>query len=328
MPRPTGPGKSHREGISMVELCDMFPTEDAARTWFEGVVWPDGRVCPRCGCRDTREAGPKSPLPYYCRGCQKPFSVKIGTAIQKSNIPLRKWVFAIYLEMTNLKGVSSMKLHRDIRVTQKTAWFMLHRIREAWAGEAGKAFRGSVEIDETYVGGKRANMSNGKRRRLREAGLRQGPAGKTVVVGAKNRETGKVTARVVGSTDRETLQGFVGDVTDRDAKVCADEAADYKGVDRDHEGVDHSVSEFVRDMAHTNGIESFWAMLKRGYHGVQHHISGKHLERYIGEFAGRHNIREEDTMDQMREVATRMIGKRIMYRELVAENGLSSGARP
>ena len=317
MPSRNGPGKSHREGISLVELCAMFPTEDSAREWFEGVVWPDGRVCPRCGCHDTREAGPKSPLPYYCRGCQKPFSVRIGTAIQKSNVPLQKWVFAIYLEMTNLKGVSSMKLHRDIKVTQKTAWFMLHRIREAWAGELEAAFEGSVEIDETFIGGKRGNMSNAKRREMREAGMKQGPAGKTIVVGAKNRETNSVTAKVVDSTDRETLQNFVGQVTDRDAKVYTDSAAAYRGMDREHESVNHSVSEFVNGMAHTNGIESFWAMLKRGYHGVYHHISPKHLERYIGEFAGRHNIREEDTMDQMREVATRMVGKRIMYRELV-----------
>ncbi len=319
MPNPNGPGKSYREGISIVELCDMFPTEESAQKWFEGVVWPEGRACPRCGCRDTKEAGPKVPLPYYCRGCQKPFSARIGTAIQKSNVPLRKWVFAIYLEMTNLKGVSSMQLHRDINVTQKTAWFMLHRIREAWAGEIEAAFEGSVEIDETYIGGKRANMSNAKRGRMRSAGMKQGPVGKKVALGAKNRETGKVFAKIVESTDRKTLQGFVEEVTDRDAKMYTDEAAAYKGMDREHESVNHSVSEFVRDMAHINGIESFWAMLKRGYHEVYHHISEKHLEGYIGEFAGRHNIREEDPMKQMREVAIRMVSKRIMYRELTAD---------
>ncbi|MCY4153454.1 MAG: IS1595 family transposase, partial [Aestuariivita sp.] len=106
------PGKAHREGISLVQLCDMFPTEESVQEWFEKIVWPNGRVCPRYGCAGTRIASATSPLPSYCRGCQKPFSVKIGTALQKSNLPLRKWVFAIYLEMTNLKGVSSMKLHR------------------------------------------------------------------------------------------------------------------------------------------------------------------------------------------------------------------------
>ncbi len=218
------PGKAHREGISLVQLCDMFPTEESTRKWFEKIVWPNGRTCPRCGCADTRKASATSPLPYYCRGCQKPFSVKIGTALQKSNLPLRKWVFAIYLEMTNLKGVSSMKLHRDINVSQKSAWFMLHRIREAWSGELGKAFVGSVEIDESMFGGRRANMSNAKRKELREAGMRQGPQGKTIAIGAKNRETGKVTAKVVDFVDGETLLDFVDQVSEPDATVYTDEA--------------------------------------------------------------------------------------------------------
>ena len=310
------PGKAHREGISLVQLCDMFPTEESARKWFEKIVWPNGRTCPRCGCADTKTASATSPLPYYCRGCQKPFSVKIGTALQKSNLPLRKWVFAIYLEMTNLKGVSSMKLHRDINVSQKGAWFMLHRIREAWSGELGKAFEGSVAIDGSMFGGRRANMSNAKRKELREAGMRQGPQGKTIAIGAKNRETGKVAAKIITSVDGETLRGFVDRVSEPDATVYTDEARGCKGMERDRESVNHSVSEYVREMARVIGIESFWSMLKRGYHGVYHHVSPKHLERYICECAGRHNLREADTLDQMREVVARLVGKRVLYREL------------
>ena len=136
------PGKHYREGISVMELADMFPTEDSAREWFESVVWPKGRYCPRCGCTHTKVAAKTSGLPYYCHGCHEAFSVKIGTALERSRVPLRKWVFAIYLEMTSLKGVSSMKLHRDIKVTQKTAWFMLNRIREAWAGKPKKCSTG------------------------------------------------------------------------------------------------------------------------------------------------------------------------------------------
>ena len=322
-PMTNCPGKSHREGISIMELCDMFPDEDSARKWFEAVVWPNGRHCPRCGCADTKVAAATSGLPYYCRGCQKPFSVKIGTAIEQSRIPLRKWVFAIYLEMTNLKGVSSMKLHRDINVTQKTAWFMLHRIREAWAGEAKAVFEGPVEADETYMGGKRKNMPKAKREKM----TGRGAVGKTAVVGAKDRDTNRVAAKVVQSTDGPTLRDFVEGITDPQAKVYTDDAKAYVGMKRDHESVNHSVGEYVRDMAHTNGIESFWAMLKRGYQGVYHHISAKHLNRYVSEFAGRHNIREKDTMEQMQEVVTRMVGKLIMYRDLIADNGFSSGAR-
>ena len=143
------PGKSHREGITIMQLADMFPDDAAASAWFESLVWPDGRHCPRCGCTETREASKTSGLPYYCPACQRAFSVRIGTALERSKVSMRQWVFAIYLDMTSLKGVSSMKLHRDIGVSQKTAWFMLHRIREAWSAEREALFSGPVEADET-----------------------------------------------------------------------------------------------------------------------------------------------------------------------------------
>ena len=148
MAQHKGPGKANREGISIIQLMAMFPDDQAATAYFESLVWPNGRVCPHCGCTDTVEAAATAKMPYRCTGCQKRFSVKVGTALERSPLPLRKWVFAIYLEMTSLKGVSSMKLHRDIGVTQKTAWFMLHRIREAW-GDLKETMDGPVEADET-----------------------------------------------------------------------------------------------------------------------------------------------------------------------------------
>ena len=160
------PGKSHREGITIVELMDMFPTEEVATTWFESIIWPDGRHCPKCGSLRTSEAS-HAKMPYWCTDCRSYFSVKTGTAMQRSKIPLRKWAIAVYLCLTSLKSISSMKLQRDIGVSQPTAWFMLHRIREAWAGDGEGPFDGPVEFDETYVGGKRKNMSNAKRWRRR-----------------------------------------------------------------------------------------------------------------------------------------------------------------
>ena len=311
-----GPGKAHREGISLIELTEMFPDEASATTWFESLIWGKQRCCPRCGSLSTKEASATSGLPYWCTDCRKPFSVRIGTALERSKVPLRKWVFAIYLEMTSLKGVSSMKLHRDLRVTQKTAWFMLHRIREAWMSEAAGNFSGPVEADEAYFGGRRKNMSNAKRKALRTTG--RGSAGKTAVAGIKDRPSKQIRAQVVERTDAETLQAFVANhAANIRAKVYTDESGAYRGLPN-HETVKHSVSEYVRDQAHTNGIESFWALLKRAYQGTFHHLSEKHLNRYVREFAGKHNLRESDTIDQMAAVVTRLVGKRLMYRELIA----------
>ena len=252
------------------------------------------------------------------------FSVRIGTALERSKVMLRQWVFAIYLEMTSLKGVSSMKLHRDIGVTQKTAWFMLHRIREAW-GEARETFAGPVEADEAYFGGLRANMPKAKRKAL----TGRGTAGKTAVAGVKDRGTKRVAAQVVPATDSETLQAFVRDHAEGKAVVYTDEHGAYAGLASDyaHETVQHSVGEYVRGQAHTQGIESFRSMLKRAHKGVYHKLSPKHLDRYMREFAGRHNVHGLDTMDQMTTVAACMVGKRLLYQHLIADNGLDSGAR-
>ena len=316
------PGKSHREGLSLTELMEMFRTEEAATLWFEDVLWAGERCCGKCGSVETREVPKRKPMPYWCPDCRGYFSVRTGTAIARSNVPLRKWAIAIYLCLTSLKSVSSMKLHRDLKVSQKTAWFMLHRIREAWAEQLPGAFAGPVEADETFVGGRAKNMHAAKRKQL--AG--RGGADKSVVAGVKDRATGRVRASVVERVDGPTLTGFVESHAATDAIVYTDEHMAYANLANRH-AVKHGVGEWVRDQIHINGMESFWSMLKRAHMGTFHKLSPKHLDRYVQEFAGKHNMRNSGTLAQMRATTARLVGRNLLYRELVAENGLSSGAR-
>ena len=245
--------------------------------------------------------------------------------MQRSNLGYQTWVVAIYLVITSLKSVSSMKLHRDLDITQKTAWHLAHRIREAFGSDDFK-FSGPVEVDESYFGGKRSNMSNSKREKLKDTG--RGAVGKVAVVGIRDRETNEIRARVVEATDKQTLHPCIAANVDRKATVDTDEAAVYDSLPFAHERVKHSVSEYVRDMAHTNGVESFWAMLERAHKGTFHKLSPKHLNRHVGEFAGKHNMRCHDTLTQLGSIVRGMEGRHLAYKGLKKPNGLSSMARP
>lgn len=311
--------KKERQRISLYEFMEKFDTEEKCREHFEKLIWGDKRHCPRCGSDNTREASHKT-MPYWCSACRKYFSVKMGTLMEDSNITYRKWLMAIYLMSTSLKGVASTKLGNDIGIKQPHAWFLGHRIRESWKNNAELLFGTEIEMDETYIGGKEHNKHGSKKLK---AG--RGAVGKAPVVGIKDRKTKKVKALKVSTTNANTLHWIVMKNIKPGSTIYTDQHRGYKGLDKKgykHKSVSHSVGEFVNGIVYTNGIESFWSMLKRGYNGVYHKMSVKHLQKYIDEFSNRHNIRPMHTLDQVNATIAGLAGKRLKYKELINEGGV------
>jgi transposase-like protein len=303
-----------RSTISTFQLFEMFPDAETARVYLESRLWPQGPRCPVCGSGEritVRKRGF-----YRCNQCKEDFTVRTGTIFERSHVPLHKWIYAMYLVVTARKGISSMQLAKEIGVTQKTAWFVLGRLREACKGNLTK-LRGIIEIDETFVGGIEGNKHEPKRRRQG-----RGPVGKAAVLGMRERG-GHTIGIPIANVDAGTVHQAIIRNVETGSTLHTDEAGVYRGLGGllfMHQTVNHGIGEFVRDDVTVNGIESVFAVLKRGITGVFHHVTPKHLGRYVNEFSFRLNEGnvKHHTLTRLDSFIVSTARRRLTYKALIA----------
>ena len=308
--------KRQAKTIGILELQRRFSTEYKAHKWFEKVRWRGKPVCPQCRSSDkiVPRKDKRHKHAYCCNNCQPQytFTVKTDTVMHASKLPLVKWAIVCYLILTARKGISSLQLSKELDITQKSAWFMLQRVREG-CKQGDFKLSGSVEIDETYLGGKEQNKHESKR--LKVGG---GSGGKQILLGMRKRG-GKTKAVLISNTTKQLLHRLIRNITVPGSTIYTDDNPSYIGARRRHKTVNHSEEQYVIDMVHTNGIESVWALIKRGLTGTYHKVSKKHLARYIDEFVFRLNEGrcEVDTMDRMTALVGGFSGKRLRYKDLI-----------
>lgn len=304
-------------GLNLIQLTKQFSDDEKARAYMERLRWPNGPICPHCGSifAYPLQAKPGSDRPvrpgvYKCKDCRKQFTVTVGTIFQGSHIPLHKWLIAIHLLCASKKGISAHQLHRMLGITYKSSWFMAHRIRYAMTQPPlVDKLKGTVEVDETYVGGKpRKGGPPSKRGRGTK---------KTPVVALVERD-GRVRSFRVERVTGKNLKGILHRHVDRSAKLMTDEFAVYRKLGKDfasHEVCNHTANEYARGSVHVNSAESFFALLKRGIVGVYHHVGTQHLDQYLKEFDFRYNMRKDSDGERAVAAIKGAEGKRLTYKE-------------
>jgi transposase-like protein len=312
----------NNEQINLATLAEHFSSEDKARELIEKMLWKDGITCPHCSAKEAyriqakegSKTGARKGL-WKCAECRKQFTVTVGTIFEDSRIPLNKWLLAIHLICSSKKGFSAHQLHRSLGITYKSAWFMAHRIRYAMTQEPlFSKLNGTVEVDETYVGGKAKNMHKSEREKRIKG---RGTVDKAPVVTLVERN-GRVKSQYMESVTGENLKKALLECVETDACINTDESPSYSFVKdsfAEHKAVNHKAGEYVRDDAHVNTSESVHALLKRGIIGTFHHVSKKHLHRYLNEFDFRFNARKISDGERTMKAIESVGGKRLMYKE-------------
>jgi transposase-like protein len=305
------PKKQHFDNL--MQMMSAFPDEQSAIDHFTAIRWKHGAFCPHCG--STRVYHFSDNRTHKCGDCRKRFSIKVGTIFEDSKIELRKWMLAIWLITAHKKGVASTQLAKDIGVTQKTAWFMLHRLRYAAQTKSFKRpLEGMIEADETFIGGKEKNKHASKR-----TGGKQGGAGKAIVLGLLERD-GELRTGATPNLSAKNIQSAIRANVAAGSLMLTDEHRSFQGLGQDyvHHTVCHSAGEYVRKFyIHTNGIESVWALFKRQIVGTHHWMSPKHLSRYLCEMTWRFNLRDIGDGDRVNALLDTASG-RLTYKELIA----------